>query len=285
MRGNTDLCDTFTLIMVAKKAPINQVSSGKFCLYSSLMTLNPLSFRPVLWIFLECDKRVVSMCDTSCYTLEENSSNLRNVALVSHSSSRLVTLQLYHETQEDSQSSGWVRHMLVTHVKSFIYLFARISKGEKWLWPVRTFWGSLTFSWRCASHYNALWSSSFPSPEVWLSSCLLVFSSSWESEVGLVGCDWSLAPCSLPVSSLSVCRASVLLSSCSCDPSILTDAFSFLPSSLLPSRQTCLRIVRLCLLRRDWLQCSVRLRCHWLRDCWASTLSWRAASRGRKLLM
>lgn len=111
----------------------------------------------------------------------------------------------------------------------------------------------------------------------------------------------------LHVSSFNGCRASAMLSVCCCILSKLTESDSFLlssslsvsvqdtcvlPSSPLPLLVSvawvplcCLRIVRLCLLRRDWLQCRVRLRCHWSREFWASTLSWRAASRGWKLVM
>lgn len=145
-------------------------------------------------------------------------------------------------------------------------------------------------------HYNPLWSPSAAVHRICLSSCLLLVTSCWlQSGARVNACDSSSAARPLLASSFSGCTASVVLSVCCCDSLISTDSDSSLPSSLLPvsvsalwaplSRHGCLRMVRRCLLRRDWLQCRVRLRCHWFRECWASTLSWRAAIRGRKLLM
>ncbi len=142
--------------------------------------------------------------------------------------------------------------------------------------------------------YNSLCSSSLA--VYWVSSCLFLISSCWlKSDAGVDVCDSSSAPGPLLVSSFSGCRASAVFSVCCCDSSASTESDSFSLSSLLSaavselcpllSRHACLRMVRLCLLRRDWSQCRVRLRCHWLIECWASTLSWRAAKRGWKLLM
>lgn len=133
--------------------------------------------------------------------------------------------------------------------------------------------------------------------------CFLLFTCCWSVWFS----SGSLIHPQLLVSSFNGCRASAMLSVCCCTLSKLTESDSFPLSSSLPvSVQDtcvlsssplpllvsvawvplcCLRIVRLCLLRRDWLQCRVRLRCHWSREFWASTLSWRAASRGWKLLM
>lgn len=106
------------------------------------------------------------------------------------------------------------------------------------------------------------------------------------------------------ISSFNGCRASPPPSACRCASSKPAESASSPLSSLraagVPVSSTlpllaaavagaaprcCLRMVRRFLLRRDWLQCRVRLRCHWSREFWASTLSCRAASRGWKLLM
>ena len=112
------------------------------------------------------------------------------------------------------------------------------------------------------NHYSPLWSSS---------ATILRQS---------VVCICSLRSCSPSVSSGDTGRISVVLSVCSSVSSTLSETFSLPLSSLLAvsvlglcTRHGCLRIVRRCLLRRDWLQCRVRLRCHWLIDFWASTLS------------
>lgn len=137
-------------------------------------------------------------------------------------------------------------------------------------------------------YYNPLWSSSPTVHRVCLSSCLLlIVSCSLQSDAGVVVCDSSSASRPPLVSSFNDCRASVVLSVCCCDSTTLIQTDSFSLSSLLPvsvsglcgtlssllpvsipesceplSRHGCLRMVRLCLLRRDWLQCRVRLRCH-----------------------
>lgn len=142
--------------------------------------------------------------------------------------------------------------------------------------------------------------------------CLFLHSiSCWlQSKSVIKDCDSSSGSCSQLVPSSKGCRASVVVSVCGCVSSIQPGSVFFPLSSLLPVsdseicvsfssllpvsdsdictpllRHDCLRMVFRCLLRRDWLQYRVRLRCHRLRECWASTLSWRAASRGWKLLM
>lgn len=135
--------------------------------------------------------------------------------------------------------------------------------------------------------YNPLWFSS--AGTACLSSCwLLIMSCSWQANAVEGACESCLTHCPFSFSSLSGCRPC-------CGGVTSVESVSF-PCSSLPSvfvskfceplsRQTCLRMVRRFLLRRDWSQCRVRLRCHWLRECWASTLSCRAGRRGRKLLM
>lgn len=73
---------------------------------------------------------------------------------------------------------------------------------------------------------------------------------------------------SSPLSSLlplSLCAASVAFSS--------TLPLLAAVAAVGAAPRCCLRMVRRFLLRRDWLQCRVRLRCHWSREFWASTLS------------
>lgn len=127
-----------------------------------------------------------------------------------------------------------------------------------------------------------------------LGSCEIQFPAYSPSPLsGLVRSDVSVnCVCSGPAlpSSSSVTSSKPCAASGSTSVRLLDSLLSFkqFPSSVvlrLPSAGPCLRMVLRFRLWRDWLPCSVRLRCHWLRDLCASALSCRFARRGWKLLM